>query len=81
VDVLQCHPTSAFWTRFDPINAPDPSEYECGVDLLKFVLVNSFFNTVTDILLLALPLPFIWNLTLLKSQKVALLGIFALGLL
>lgn len=30
---------------------------------------------------MALPLPFIWNLTLLKSQKIALVGIFALGLL
>ncbi|KAJ0122137.1 hypothetical protein J7T55_002649 [Diaporthe amygdali] len=79
VILLQCQPISAFWARFD-VNPPDPSEYNCGVNLHQFFLGNSIPNILTDISLIVVPTPFIWKLSLLHSQKIAILGIFAVGL-
>ena len=49
------------------------------INLDKFFLGQAIPNIVTDIVLLAIPLPMIWNLQLPRSQKVALSGVFLLG--
>ncbi|KAI3395580.1 hypothetical protein diail_1092 [Diaporthe ilicicola] len=79
VILLQCQPISAFWDRFDA-DPPDPSEYNCGVNLHESFLGSSIPNILTDISLIIVPIPFIWKLNLLRSQKMAILGIFAVGL-
>lgn len=45
------------------------------------ILVNSVGNIVTDVVILLLPLPVVWQLQLSRSQKAALLGVFSLGFL
>ena len=51
------------------------------INLDQFFLGQAIPNIVTDMVILALPLPMIWKLHLPKSQKLALTCIFSLGAL
>lgn len=73
-------PVSAFWLRFDPNGGSDMT-YKCPVDVRMFFIANAIPNIITDILLLLVPVPGIWSLQLRNAQKMAVLGIFGLGLL
>ncbi|EQB59449.1 hypothetical protein CGLO_00156 [Colletotrichum gloeosporioides Cg-14] len=80
VSTFQCLPVSAFWLRFDANANLSPSDYECGVNVKTFFIANAIPNIITDVLLLLLPVPGIWTLQLRKPQKMALVGIFTLGI-
>ncbi|UNI18365.1 hypothetical protein JDV02_004638 [Purpureocillium takamizusanense] len=80
VTLFQCVPIQAWWQRFDPVNPLPPSDYTCGVDSRKFFYGNAIPTIVTDILMLALPTPYIWHLHLPRGQKLALAGIFLVGI-
>jgi len=80
VTIFQCQPTQAFWMRFDPDNPLPPSQYHCGVNDNKFFYGNAIPNIVTDIAMLMLPVPYIYTLQLRSGQKLALAGIFLVGL-
>ena len=66
-----------------------PVQYE--KDLLKrnahcisasgFVLTNTIPDIATDIAILLLPLPVIWNLQLRVKKKIAMTAIFSIGIL
>jgi hypothetical protein len=71
---------SAFWLRFDP-NGGGKMTYKCPVNVRMFFIANAIPNIITDILLLLVPVPGIWSLQLRTAKKIAVLGIFALGLL
>lgn len=77
VTIFQCQPVSAFWNRYD---RPSTS-YKCPVNVNQFFNGNSIPNIITDAALLLLPLPQIWGLSLPKTQKLAVMFIFALGVL
>ncbi|KAI8651630.1 hypothetical protein NCS55_01408700 [Fusarium keratoplasticum] len=79
VSTFQCMPVSAFWLRFDP-NGGSGMTYKCPVDVRMFFIANAIPNIITDILLLLVPVPGIWSLQLRNAQKMAVLGIFGLGL-
>lgn len=81
VTLLQCRPINAWWDRFDPVHPMPRSQYHCGVESTKFFYGNAIPTIVTDILMLVLPAPYIWNLQLPGGQKLALVGIFLVGLL
>jgi len=49
------------------------------INIESFFLGQAIPNIVTDGILLALPLPLIWDLHLPKGQKMALSGVFLLG--
>ncbi|KAL7961750.1 hypothetical protein V8C34DRAFT_272282 [Trichoderma compactum] len=78
--IFQCQPTSAWWNRFNPTHPVRPDQYKCNVDSVKFFYGNAIPTIVTDVLMLALPLPYITKLQLPKGQKWALAGIFLVGL-
>ncbi|KAJ0128302.1 Uncharacterized protein HZ326_28606 [Fusarium oxysporum f. sp. albedinis] len=78
VTTFQCLPVSAFWLRFNP-NSSEMA-YKCPVDVRMFFIANAIPNNITDILLLLIPIPGIWSLQLRTTQKIAVSGIFALGL-
>lgn len=68
--MLICRPMARFW---------DPSiPGEC-YDIRNFLLWVGFPNLVTDVILLVLPLPLIWNLQVSKQQKISLLITFLAG--
>jgi hypothetical protein len=48
---------------------------------MDFWLSMGVLNVVTDVVIFILPLPLLQKLTLPTSQKMALIGVFSLGLL
>ncbi|KAL0932228.1 uncharacterized protein CTRU02_213181 [Colletotrichum truncatum] len=80
VTIFQCLPVHAFWARYDPVSPMSPDQFHCGVDVKMFFKGNSIPNIITDALVIALPIPYIWQLQLHKAQKLALAFIFALGI-
>ena len=71
ITIFQCNPVSGFWNRTKPAT--------CRVDTTDFFLGNAIPNVLTDVALMALPVPYIWRLNRSRSQKIALLGVFLLG--
>ncbi|KAL8709212.1 MAG: hypothetical protein Q9225_007482, partial [Loekoesia sp. 1 TL-2023] len=70
VCALQCRPVQFIWDKSIKgtcINAP------------LFFIIGSAPNTFTDFVLLALPLPAVWNLHTTRAQKISLTVIFLLG--
>ncbi|KAF9894627.1 hypothetical protein FE257_006515 [Aspergillus nanangensis] len=68
---LQCRPLKAYWDK--------RVEGHC-FDSTKFIIVNQAFNVLMDFVILALPIPMIWNLQRAWQDKLALNGVFALGI-
>ena len=59
----------------------DPSvQGECGDQIASFIAIGAF-NIVTDLLILTLPIPTIWSLSMRLSTRVGILGVFSIGLL
>lgn len=67
---LQCRPLKAYWDK--SING------QC-FDSQLFIVVNQVFNVTMDFIILALPVPMIWNLQRSWHDKLALNGVFAVG--
>lgn len=68
--ILICVPARGYWDKSVPA--------KCQTDQ-SVQLVSAIGNIVTEIPLLALPLPVIWRLSLAPRQKAVLTGIFCLG--
>lgn len=66
----QCRPLRAYW---------DHSVEGSCFDAQRFIIVNQAFNVLMDFVILALPIPMIWNLHRAWQDKLALNGVFALG--
>ena len=43
------------------------------------MIIGGVQNIVTDLVILCLPLPVLWNLQMAKQRKKQLTGVFALG--
>ncbi|KAL2831755.1 hypothetical protein BDW59DRAFT_124640 [Aspergillus cavernicola] len=67
---FQCRPLRSYW---------DHSIEGTCFDSNKFIIVNQIFNVIMDFVILALPVPMIWNLQRAWQDKLALNGVFALG--
>ena len=70
--VWQCSPVPRAWDR---------TVAGTCIDLTKNWYANAGFSIATDVLILALPMHPIWTSQLPKSQKAALMVVFALGIL
>lgn len=70
--IFPCMPAQKFWDTDIP--------GKCRPDQ-PFWYINAAGNIVTDLVILALPLPVLSALQLRKKQKYFLLGIFSLGFL
>lgn len=68
--VFACLPIQGFWAE-----VPDA---KCWITP-SFVYINATGTIVTDLVVLFLPLPTLWNLKLRRSQKWGLIGIFGIG--
>ncbi|TLD20533.1 hypothetical protein PspLS_08803 [Pyricularia sp. CBS 133598] len=77
--IFQCVPTQSWWQRFDPVNPMSPTEFICGVDSTQFFIGNSIPTIITDVMIIVLPIPYIWSLQMRVAQKIGVLGIFLLG--
>ncbi|MCJ1353417.1 MAG: hypothetical protein MMC33_003403 [Icmadophila ericetorum] len=70
VCALQCRPIQLVWDK--------TLEGTC-VNTYVFYLVGSSLNTLTDFIILILPIPAVWNLKLSVWKRLSLAGIFLLG--
>ncbi|PYI03134.1 hypothetical protein BO78DRAFT_389633 [Aspergillus sclerotiicarbonarius CBS 121057] len=69
--IFQCVLTNGFWDKSIPSHR--------GAHVSKFFIGNSDPDIITDLALLVLPMPYIWNLHRNTSQKLALSSVFLLG--
>lgn len=70
---LICQPFAYNWDQSIP-------DGRCGNQTLSFIVTGSF-NVVTDVAVLALPLPYLYRLSLPLHQRLIMLGVFGLGFL
>ncbi|KAL8750904.1 MAG: hypothetical protein Q9199_006777 [Rusavskia elegans] len=70
---FQCSPASFYWSKYTR-----KTQGTC-MDLRVLLLVTASLNIVTDVALLILPMPVVWNSKIERSQKFAVSGIFLLG--
>lgn len=68
---LQCRPLAYNWDK--------SIEGGTCINSWIFFVTGSSINTATDLVLLILPLPAVWGLSLGNFQRVSLTGIFLLG--
>ncbi|KAF2642724.1 hypothetical protein P280DRAFT_540606 [Massarina eburnea CBS 473.64] len=68
--ILACLPVRAFWTKETPAKC---------IDQFSMWFTNAGINITTDFIIILLPIPVIKSLNLAKRQKLALMGIFAVG--
>ena len=71
-DCLICRPISYRW-NFDIAGA------SCG-DEMKLSLFIAICNFLQDVIIVVLPMPILWNLHTALSRKVALTGMFGMGI-
>jgi hypothetical protein len=71
---FECTPVSYFWNKDQPGH--------CIPNALRTVsFSNGLLSFVGDLFILCLPVPMIWNLQLNLKKKMALTGIFLVGIL
>ena len=52
----------------------------CG-NILTFLVVGGMFNIGTDLMILGLPIPYVWNLQIKIGRKIGLLSSFSLAIM
>ncbi|PWY70255.1 integral membrane protein [Aspergillus heteromorphus CBS 117.55] len=74
ISIFQCTPIHAFWDL-------DPQYPHTCLNDGAAVFSASVVNVFTDFLSTVVPMPLIWNLKLPVRQRIAVISIFALGIL
>ncbi|KAJ5592388.1 hypothetical protein N7537_009292 [Penicillium hordei] len=65
---------SYYWTQF-----AEPSGGRCVFKIYPFLVTQATVNMATDVLILVVPIPILWNLQMRRPQKILLSGIFLVG--
>ncbi|KAL2852942.1 hypothetical protein BJY01DRAFT_83161 [Aspergillus pseudoustus] len=73
ISIFQCRPIHAYW------DLEPQYSYHC-LNGGAIVFSASVINIFTDVLVTILPMPLIWNLKLPTRQRLAVISIFALGI-
>ncbi|RAK83597.1 hypothetical protein BO79DRAFT_241027 [Aspergillus costaricaensis CBS 115574] len=75
VDTISCIPPSKFW------NSAKSGHCMSTASQQKFYEVNGILVIVMDILIWAVPIPMLWRVRISLRKKIAVLGVFSVGLL
>ncbi|GKZ41054.1 hypothetical protein AbraIFM66951_007609 [Aspergillus brasiliensis] len=75
VDTLSCIPAAKFW------NSAKPGHCMSSASQQKFYEINGILVIVMDILIWAVPIPMLWRVRISLRKKIAVLGVFSVGLL
>ncbi|KAL2845824.1 hypothetical protein BJX68DRAFT_256694 [Aspergillus pseudodeflectus] len=70
VQIFTCTPVRGAWI---------PSAADHCINQTKFYYGNSVSNVLTDVCILAMPMPLIWRLKMSRRKKVAVTGILLMG--
>ena len=68
--IVHCIPITALW---------DPTVPAYCINLDDVILVCSAFNIATDVAILVIPMPELWNLRITRRQKLQMTFLFLLG--
>lgn len=71
--LLICRPLSKFWNVHD-------QKGRCG-DKRAAMLAIYTMNVITEVMIWCLPVPMVWQLKVPRAHKIALLGLFGLGIM
>ncbi|KAL6722083.1 hypothetical protein ACLMJK_001188 [Lecanora helva] len=74
-NVFQCWPISTNWAT------PGEQTWGSCVDMSMMNLAQAYSDVFTDVLILAVPIPCVWSMTMPVKHKFAVSGIFLLGVL
>jgi len=69
--IFPCQPISANWDL-------SITDYKC-IDKAAIYLATAAVNVITDLMILLLPIPMVVRLQMQRSQKIALMVVFAVG--
>jgi hypothetical protein len=69
--IFQCDPV---------VKAFDKATPGTCIDLAKFWYANAGFSIATDVIILLLPMPLVYQLEVPRAQKIALMAVFAIGI-
>ncbi|KAF1957835.1 hypothetical protein CC80DRAFT_491187 [Byssothecium circinans] len=72
VSVAQCRPFSARWSG-------EAAMAKYCINSMSYFRWLVFVNMITDVVMLILPIPIIWNIQLGVRERIALILVFALG--
>ena len=72
VIIFQCTPVHKAW---------DGEVKGHCLNLIKLGVASGYINIVTDFLILLLPIPMVWSLQLSRNLRLAIIAIFATGIL
>lgn len=78
MNIFQCRPVWAAWTPIVHVAAKTTGRVECLPILTEFIC-SAPVDIITDLAILALPIPVLTSISLPTRQKVVLVGTFALG--
>ncbi|OOQ83299.1 putative srpk [Penicillium brasilianum] len=70
--LLSCQPFHAFWQIY-----PDPGNFCQPANSRVYVLLVVILNVVTDIYLLSIPLPLLWQVKIGLKRKIPLMALFS----
>lgn len=73
VAIFPCHPVSTLWS-----SDPQAIKKLC-INLPRYFYGTQIPNTILDVVLMVLPLPYIWNLQMARFQKIGLFCVFLLS--
>lgn len=74
---FMCRPLRAYWGE---------GKGQCygtieGVNIPTYILASQIPNIFLDFAILCMPISMVWNLRMPKKEKIALIGVFLLGIL
>jgi hypothetical protein len=72
--------TAAFFAQFDKVPDPNAPHVDC-YDPTLFFLATAGLNLFSDIVILLLPIPMLLGLQVPRRQRIAVAGIFSIGLM
>jgi hypothetical protein len=72
--------TAAFFAQFDKVPDPNAPHVQC-YDATLFFLATAGLNLFSDIVILLLPIPMLLGLRVPRKQRIAVVGIFSIGLM
>lgn len=70
VKIWECNPRERIWDRSIP--------GKC-VNVSSLLNVSGLFNTLTDIMILLIPIKSVWNLNMTTKRKVGVVAAFTVG--
>ena len=73
LEIFMCIPREAIWN-------PWIEDYKC-INMAAMELAAATFNAVSDFTILILPMSTVWNLNARREKRIALMAVFATGLL